>query len=196
MTTRALIRFFIQYKYAAIFPVAVLEGPIITIISGFLVSRHVLSFLPALLVVFLGDAISDTIFYIIGRQGRNFIHKLKFLKISDERIAKMEVQYEKSPWRTMLLAKVSYGLGTVFMLAAGVSRMSLKRFFQSAFVLNAIRSLTLLSIGYYFGRVALRLGSEYLEYYAIAVILLVPLIYILVKMIKKRKSAESNVLRF
>jgi membrane protein DedA with SNARE-associated domain len=190
MTTRALIRFFIQYKYAAIFPIAVAEGPIITIISGFLVSRHILSFLPALFVVFFGDAISDTIFYIIGRQGRNFIHRLKFLKVSDERIAKMEAQYERSPWKTMLVAKVSYGLGTVFMLSAGLSRMSLSMFFESAFVLNALRSLALLSIGYYFGRIALRLGPIYLEYYTIAVILLVPLIYLLVKMIKKRKAKE------
>jgi len=188
MTIHQLVRFFIQYKYAAIFPIAVVEGPIITIISGFLVSRHILSFLPAFLVVFFGDAISDTVFYIIGRNGRNLIHKLKFLRISDERLAKMEAQYEKSPWKTMIVAKVSYGLGTVFMLASGVSRMPIKRFFQSAFVLNAARSLILLSIGYYFGRVALRLGPEYLERYTIAVIIIVPLIYIITKIIKKIKK--------
>jgi membrane protein DedA with SNARE-associated domain len=190
MTTRQLIRFFVHYKYEAIFPIAVLEGPIITIISGFLASRHILSFFPAFLVVFSGDAISDTIFYWIGRQGRNFIQKLKFLRVTDERINKMEAQYAKSPWKTMIVAKVSYGLGTVFMLSAGLSRMSLPRFFQSAFILNALRSLTLISIGYYFGRVALRLGPTYLEYYTIAVILIVPLIYILVKMIKKRRAKE------
>ena len=130
MTIRALIRFFSLYKYEAIFPIAVLEGPIITIISGFLVSRHILSFLPAFLVVFFGDAISDTIFYWIGHHGRNFIQKLKFLRVTDERINKIEAQYARSPWKTMIVAKVSYGLGTVFMLSAGLSRMSLGRFFH------------------------------------------------------------------
>jgi len=190
MTIRQLVHFFALYKYEAIFPIAVLEGPIITIISGFLVSRHVLSFLPAFLVVFFGDAISDTVFYIIGRNGRNLIHKLKFLRISDERLAKMEAQYEKSPWKTMIVAKVSYGLGTVFMLAAGLSRMSLRRFFESVFILNALRSLTLISIGYYFGRLALRLGPEYLENYTIAVVIIVPLSYIIYRLIKKWKAKK------
>ncbi len=188
MTTRVLIRFFVHYKYAAIFPIAVLEGPIITIISGFLVSRHILSFIPAFFVVFFGDAVSDTIFYIIGRNGRNLIQKLKFLRVTDDRINKMEVQYEKSPWRTMLVAKVSYGLGTIFMLSAGVSRMSLQRFFQSAFVLNALRSIILLSVGYYFGRIALRLGPTYLQYYAVVVIVVLPLGYWFFKIIKNKKA--------
>ncbi len=193
MTTRVLIRFFVHYKYVAIFPIAVLEGPIITIISGFLVSRHILAFLPAFLVVYFGDVISDTIFYIIGRNGRNLIQRLKFLRVSDEMINRMEARYEKSPWKTMLVAKVSYGLGTVFMLAAGVSKMSLGRFFESVFILNALRSLALLSIGYYFGRMALRLGPTYLQYYVIAVILIVPLVYLLVKIIKKRKMKENMI---
>jgi membrane protein DedA with SNARE-associated domain len=188
MTTRVLIRFFVHYKYAAIFPIAVLEGPIITIISGFLVSRHTLSFIPAFFVVFFGDAVSDTIFYIIGRNGRNLIQKLKFLRVTDDRINKMEVQYEKSPWRTMLVAKVSYGLGTIFILSAGVSRMSLQRFFQSAFVLNALRSIILLSVGYYFGRIALRLGPTYLQYYAVVVIVVLPLGYWFFKIIKNKKA--------
>ena len=58
MTLREIIRFFIKYKYQAIFPIAVMEGPIISIISGFLVSRGRLSLLPALLVVFFGDVVS------------------------------------------------------------------------------------------------------------------------------------------
>jgi membrane protein DedA with SNARE-associated domain len=194
MTTRALIRFFVHYKYIAIFPIAVLEGPIITIISGFLASRHILSFFPAFLVVFSGDAISDSIFYWIGHRGRSFIQKFKFLRVTDERINKMEAQYARSPWKTMIVAKVSYGLGTVFMISAGLSHMSLRRFFESVFVLNALRSLALISIGYYFGRIALRLGPEYLENYTIAVVLIVPLIYLLTKMIKKRKAKEKSML--
>jgi membrane protein DedA with SNARE-associated domain len=190
MTTRALIHFFVHYKYIAIFPIAVLEGPIITIISGFLASRHILAFFPAFLVVFSGDAISDTVFYWIGRHGRNFIQKLKFLRVTNERINKMEAQYAESPWKTMIVAKVSYGLGTVFMLSAGLSRMSLRRFFQSVFLLNALRSLALISIGYYFGRLALRLGPEYLENYTIAVLIIVPSVYIIYRLVKKWKAKK------
>jgi membrane protein DedA with SNARE-associated domain len=189
MTMRMLIRFFIHYKYEAIFPIAVLEGPIITIISGFLVYRGILSFVGAFLVVFFGDAISDTVFYLIGRGGKKYVHKLKFLHITDEHVARVEAQYERSPWKTMIVAKVSYGLGIPFMLATGLSKMSTERFLFFMGVLNAIRSLLLLSIGYYFGRLALRMGPTYIGYYTVGIIILVPCIYLIIKR-KKTKSMQ------
>ena len=178
VTLRQIIRFFIKYKYEAIFPVAVLEGPIISIISGFLVSRGVLNLFPALMVVFLGDVVSDLIFYFLGRGGRYIIKYLRFLHISEERLVKLENQFTVSPWRTMIIAKISYGLGTIFMVASGASRMSWKKFLEYMLSLNFIRSYILLSIGFYFGRVALHLGPTYLQYYIIGVIVIVPIGYL------------------
>ncbi len=196
MTMRALIKFFVLYKYEAIFPIAVLEGPIITIICGFLISRGILAFFPAFLVVFLGDAISDSVFYFLGSGGRRFIEKLRFLGITDARMIKIEKQYHESPWRTMIIAKISYGLGILFMTASGVVKMSYKKFFYFMTVLNAARSLLLIGIGYYFGRLALRYGPKYITYYTVAICVLVPLIYFIVKYIKKRKAMlqeQTNV---
>jgi membrane protein DedA with SNARE-associated domain len=177
MDIRQIIRFFIKYKYQAIFPIAVLEGPIITIISGFLVSRGHLSLFPALLVVFSGDVVSDTVFYLVGKGGRHIIQYLKFIHISEERLEKLENQFSGAPWKTMIVAKVSYGLGTVFMFASGASRMSFKKFLEYILSLDFIRSFILLTIGFYFGKIALHLGPTYLQYYAIVVIILIPLVY-------------------
>jgi membrane protein DedA with SNARE-associated domain len=177
MTLRQIIRFFIKYKYEAIFPIAVAEGPIISIISGFLVSRGVLSLFPALLVVFLGDVISDSVFYLTGKGGRYILKYLKFLHISEERLEKLENQFSRAPWKTMIVAKISYGLGTVFMVASGASRMSWKKFLEYMLSLNFIRSAILIAIGFYFGKVALHLGPTYLQYYMIVVIVLIPIGY-------------------
>jgi len=174
VTLRQIIRFFVKYKYQAIFPVAVLEGPIITIISGFLVSRGRLALIPALLIVFFGDVISDSVFYLAGRGGRHMIEYLKFLHISEENLERLENQFTYSPWKTMIVAKVSYGLGSVFMVASGASRMSWKKFFEYVMSLNFIRSSILLAIGYYFGKAAIHIGPTYLKYYVIAVIILIP----------------------
>ncbi len=115
----ALIQFFIQYKYIALFPVAILEGPIVSVLCGFLISTKALSFFPTFVVVFLGDVVSDTFFYMAGKGGRKFVH---YVKISDERLYKIEKQYEQSPWKTMIIAKISYGLGAVFMAASGMGK--------------------------------------------------------------------------
>ena len=188
MTLRQIIRFFIKYKYQAIFPVAVLEGPIISIISGFLVSRGILQLFPALMVVFLGDVVSDSIFHFIGRGGRYMINYLKFSHISEERLEKIEKQFAISPWKTMILAKVSYGLGTIFMIATGAARMSWKKFLEYILSLNFIRSAILIAIGFYFGKVALHLGPKYLQYYVIAVIILIPIGYFVYKAFPKKKN--------
>jgi membrane protein DedA with SNARE-associated domain len=172
MTIRQILRFFIKYKYEAIFPIAFLEGPIITIISGVLVSRGRLALLPTLIVVFLGDFFSDIVFHIIGRGGRTMIDYLKFLHITPEQLVKLEDRFHNHPMKTMIVAKISYGLGAVFMIASGASRMIWKKFLGYISGLNLIRSSILLAIGYYFGRSALRNGSIYLQYYVIGIILI------------------------
>ena len=191
MTTREIIRFFIRYKYFAIFPVAVAEGPIITIISGFLMSRGTLSFLPLISLLVFADVISDSVFYFIGKGGRKALDKIKIIKISPERLEKIEHQFERSPWKTMIVAKASYGLGTVFMIASGAANMSFRKFLEYMLSLNIVRSTVLLGIGYYFGRIALRLGPTYLWYYTLSVIVLVPLGYYAVHKYKKRHRIED-----
>jgi len=175
-----------MYKYAAIFPIAVAEGPIITIISGFLVSRGHLEFFPALLVVFLGDVISDSAFYLLGKGGRQAIQYVKFIHVSEEYLQKIENQFKLSPWKTMILAKVSYGLGTVFMVASGASRMKWSEFIEYIVSLDFVRSSLLLAIGFYFGKIFLRSGQTYLNYYIIAVIILVPLCYLVYRKFFKK----------
>ncbi len=185
VTLRQIIRFFIKYKYQAIFPVAFLEGPIISIVSGFLVSRGVLDLFPALMVVFLGDVASDLLFYFIGQGGRYIIKFLKFVHISEERLQRLENQFTVSPWRTMIIAKISYGLGALFMVASGASRMSWKKFLEYMLSLNFIRSYILISIGFYFGRAALHFGPTYLQYYVIGVIILIPVGYFVYNKFRK-----------
>ena len=139
------------------------------------------------MVVFLGDVISDTAFYFIGRGGRHVIQYLKFLHIKEERLEKLENQFAQAPWKTMIIAKISYGLGTIFMVASGAVRMSWKKFLEYVLSLNFIRSYILISIGFYFGKVALHLGPTYLQYYIIGVIVLIPIGYFIYNKFKKEQ---------
>lgn len=177
MTLREILRFVITFKYAAIFPVAVAEGPIITMVSGFLVSRGYLSLVPTLLIVFMGDVISDSFFYFLGKGGRIMMKYLYFIRIPEEKLEKLEARFAWAPWKTMMLAKISYGLGSVFMLASGAAKMPLRNFLKYILSLDFIRSSILLGIGFYFGRAALHLGPTALKYYAAAVIILLPTFY-------------------
>lgn len=173
---RHLLRFLIQYKYQLIFPIAVLEGPIITIISGFLISRGYLSFLPTLIIVFCADMLSDSFFYALGRHARKFVEKIRFLKISENRLKKLESHYEEHPRKTITASKASYGIGALLLVAAGASKMGYNKFVEYITPANAVKSLTLLLIGYYFGKAYRQLGT-YLGYYALVVIVALPIVY-------------------
>jgi membrane-associated protein len=187
---RHLFGFLIKYKYEVIFPIAILEGPIITLISGILVSLGYLSFWPTLAVVFLGDMISDSGLYALGRFGRDLAAKLPFFRRTERHIERLESHYQNHPFRTIAVSKVSYGLGTLFLIAAGGAKLGYRKFMRYATPLNALKSTALLAGGYYFGRVAVRASRRYLPYYALAVIIIVPLAYYLAHVLKQRKVSH------
>jgi membrane protein DedA with SNARE-associated domain len=192
MPYRHLFAFLIKYKYEVIFPIAILEGPIITIISRILVSLGYLSFFPALAVVFLGDMISDSGLYALGHFGRNIAAKFPFFTKSERHIERLESHYQTHPFRTIAVSKVSYGLGTFFLIAAGGAKLGYRKFMRYATPLNAVKSAALLTVGYYFGRVAVRASRHYLPYYALAIIIVVPLSYYLGHLLKQRKLSRAN----
>jgi membrane protein DedA with SNARE-associated domain len=190
--SRQLFRFIIQYKYAIIFPIATLEGPIITMVSGFLISLGILSFIPTLLVVFAGDLISDSFYFWLGSRGRRFVERIKFLHISPARLEKVEQHFEKYPGKTLLVSKASYGVGSFFLVAAGVSKMAYQKFLEYITPMNAARSTALLLIGYYLGR-AVRHSGTYLEYYTLGVIIILPIGYYIIKKTRAtRRSAREK----
>ena len=190
--SRQLFRFLIQYKYALIFPIATLEGPIITLVSGFLISIGILSFVPTFLVVFAGDLISDSFYFWLGSRGRHFVERIKFLHVSPARLEKVEQHFEKHPGKTLIVSKASYGVGSLFLIAAGVSKMAYQKFLEYITPLNAIRSTALLLIGYYLGRAVRHFGT-YLEYYTLGVIILLPIGYYMIKKMHAiRKSTREK----
>lgn len=186
---RHLLGFMIQYRYELIFPFAVVEGPVITMVSGFLVSLGYLSLIPTFAIVLMGDMISDSGFYTIGRYAAGLLKKVKFFRVSEKRLEKLESHYEKHPAKTLAVGKISYGLGSFFLAAAGASKMEYPKFLQYIFVPNAVRSGILLGIGYYFGAAYRQFGT-YIHYYVIGVFITVSLGLFVSWWMRRQKLSE------
>jgi len=179
--------FILRYRYAIIFPVAVIEGPIVTMLSGFLVSLGYLSLIPTYILLLSGDLISDSLFYLLGRFGRDFLARMKSVRLSEERLEKLEEHYENHPRKTIIVAKISYGVGSFFLAAAGASKMAYGKFFEYVSIPNAVRTLVLLLVGFYFGS-AWRHFGIYLRDYAIMAALLLALGYFIWFSFRKREA--------
>lgn len=166
----------VKYKYLVLFPIAAIQGPMASLIAGFLVFKGDFSFLPAYGVLILGDVIPDTIYYYIGRYGQDnffvslFTRKFTSLLVKKDVVKKL---WENHTKKTMFLIKLAYGLSVPFIIAAGFTKVSYRKFISSAFVVTIVQYGLIMLGGYFLGH-SYRLGGTYLEYaYIIITIILV-----------------------
>lgn len=184
-----------RYKYLMLFPAVAIEGPIITIIAGFLAGQSLINIYLAYAVIVAGDLAGDVFYYTLGRWGRiGLINKMGGLfGFSAERIKKLEKHFTNHGGKTILIGKLAHGIGTVFLAAAGASKMPVKKFIYYNFIGTVPKSLILLLIGYFFGQAYVRINA-YLDYYALAVLilpLLLIIIYLLIIKIIRKKSRDD-----
>ncbi|KKT26252.1 MAG: hypothetical protein UW11_C0018G0028 [Parcubacteria group bacterium GW2011_GWA2_43_9b] len=152
------------YKYLALFPLAVAEGPIITVIAGFFVSLGYLNFWLAYLVIVAGDLGGDALHYLAGRfGGRQFVDRWgRYFGINSSHVESLKKQFDEKGGKLLFIGKMSHGIGGVFLIAAGIIKMPFDKFIFSNMLASLIKSMALLFIGFYFGR-ALATLNTYLD---------------------------------
>lgn len=178
-----IINLLIQYSYLILFPIVIVEGPIISVIAGFLSSLGYLNIFITYAVVVIGDLTGDSIYYVIGRYGREkFIKRWgKYIGINPERITRLENHFDKHSGRTLLLGKISHGIGAVFLVAAGLVKMPFSRFIWFNFIATIIKSLALILIGFYFGQAITKINSilEFISALFVSIGIAVAFIYLI-----------------
>ena len=146
----------IKYKYLVLFSALMIEGPVVTLIAGFLSSpagNEILSVRFLFAIVFLADIAGDTMYYSIGRFGRRSIGPW-FTKIAEKRnisLHSLEEYFHNHGKKTLALGKISHGLGWPVMLAAGSVRMPYGTFMSVNIVVSLFKSAVLVALCYFYG---------------------------------------------
>lgn len=144
----------LKYKYIILFPILVIEGPIATIISGILASPSYQEFNIIFLYFFVvfADVFGDTMYYSIGRYaGPKVISKFKKWRgVDDDYEEKVKIFFKENGNLTILLGKITHGLGWPVMVAAGSARMQYSRFITLCVIASLIKTIFLLGMGYYY----------------------------------------------
>lgn len=190
-----IINWLVLYKYAVLFPVSVIEGPIIGVISGFLVSKGVLSLPIVFVVLMLGDWVGDTLYYSIGRfGGRPFIrHFGKYFRMDEKKLLAGEEYFKRHGGKTLLIGKTQ-AMGGIILAAAGAMKMPYVRFMLYNIIGSLPKCVIFIIIGYYFGA-AYDLINQYLGF--AAAVSIIPLaafilIYLFFRKRKNEKNSNSN----
>jgi len=177
-----MLELLLTYKYLILYPLGIVEGPILTVVAGFLVTLKILNPLLVYIIVILGDVTGDSIAYCFGYFGKRFLH---YLKITDEKLEKAKIYFNENHKKAIIASKVVYGFGTTGLIAAGVLRIPYIKFFKTCISVSLVQSFILLMIGILFGQ-AYEVIGKYFDYYA-AVVSVIALAVILFILIRKYK---------
>lgn len=194
MATNHIVLLILQYKYLILIPLAIIEGPILSFIAGFLVSTHVLNIWVVFLIIIGGDAIGDTLHYCLGRFGgeKFFRHFGKYIGVTPEDVIKKKAEFLHKARRTVLMGKFVHGVGIALLCAAGMAEVPYLKFLRFALVGALIQSTILVTAGYFFGRLYSTF-SAYFYYESIAILCLAiigAIVYVVIRKKRKKRLAQ------
>lgn len=150
-------------KYVLLFLGCIIQGPIVTLVGGFLFSLHQFNLLPMYIAIFLGNFTADIMWYLLGRVGtRKFIFKHgHFIGITEEKLKKVESYFNLHHQKILIISKITAGLGftIIILIVAGIFKVPFKKYFTLILICDIIWVALLLAIGYSFGSLFLVMST-------------------------------------
>lgn len=149
-----------------LFPLAIVEGPIVTVLAAFLASQGYLSLAAVYVVVVAADLFGDVLLYLIGRYGKQMLLDRwgHYAGITRARLLLLEVHFQAHGGKTLLIAKFTHSLGFAALLGAGASRMRFGPFMWYNVIGTVPKCLFFLVVGYVLGYAYLQIDSYIIGY--------------------------------
>lgn len=124
-TTDAVLQLVQTHGLTLLFPLAVLEGPMVTVIAGWMARLGYLPAIWAFGMLILADLTGDVGLYWLGRTGLQAIpvRWRRRLRMDEHRIEPLAEHFQSRGGRTLIIAKLTHSLGFAALIAAGAGRM-------------------------------------------------------------------------
>jgi membrane-associated protein len=179
-----------KYGYFILFPLAILEGPILTVVTGFLCSVGIFNPFIAFPVLVSGDTVGDSLYYSLGRSGNTgFVKKFgSLVGINDAAIAKALVFFDTNPGKTISLSKIILGVGVAGLFLAGHIKVPFKNFLLICICTSIVQCSMYLCVGMFFGKAYQQINTC-LNYFAATGIIILFMILLFYGIKAKKKSA-------
>jgi len=154
-TAAPFVQSLLTYRYAIAYPLAIVEGPIVMMVSGFLVRLGFFDFWPIFLVMMAGDLTGDIVWYMVGLHGgRPFLEKYgHWFSITEENVERAESFFQEHQTKILFISKLTTGFGFAIatLIAAGAAKVPFKKYLMINFLGEFVWAGFLFAIGYFFG---------------------------------------------
>jgi len=180
------------YGYSALLPLAIIEGPAVTVFAAFLAAQGVFDVVGVYAIVVLGDLVGDVLHYAIGRwaaarwaanrraadraasewgaaerqaTGRwptqpQSTRASRWMARVRQRVEVLAPRIRTRAGAMLLFGKLTHSAGFAVLLAAGAAHVELPRFLAFNLLGTLPKSLVLVLLGYWFGKLYASLQGD------------------------------------
>lgn len=149
----ALVALVRDWGLVVLAPVALIEGPIVTVLGGSLVALGMLPAGPLFAVLVLAVLAGDAILYGLGRRGGRWIPLAwrARLGLTPARQQRLVADLHAHGTRILLLGKLTHAMGFAILVAAGAAGLPFGRFLLINLLATLPKTAALLGLGWLLG---------------------------------------------
>jgi len=163
------------YGLWLLLPLAILEGPVVSVLAGWFSGLGLFNPWAAFAVMIAGDLLGDLLFYLMGRRGIAFMSRgwRRRLGLSAGRVGAMVRHFRDHGVKTLVIAKLTHAAGAAALVAAGAARMPLTPFVLANFAAALPKVAALMALGWVFGAAIERVEGWLARFTLVGLVLVV-----------------------
>lgn len=185
------------WGYTILFIAMVLEGEAFLIIAGMLASFKAFDVGDVLWISFTGVVLGNVMWYSLGATLKDKGYAKRMIKWAERAIIYFLPRFREKPFKSIFFSKFIYTANRPTVIISGVLRVPFSLFFRAELLASIVWVTLYLSVGYFFGEVAVSTTRKAGELALMALLFVVAFILIQ-KFIShqyerhERKKVEKN----
>ena len=186
LDNQLILNFIQEYGYWILYPLMIIEGPIVTLVGGGLSALGILKIEIVFLLSVAGDLTMDIGLYYFGLYGNKRLRKwiAKHKKL-ERRRSQIQTFFKNHGGKMIFFVKISSGLCYITFITAGMIKMPLKRFLFFSLMGGILWSGALVAIGYFYGHLYQEISGK-IEQAGVLTLILALLTFFGIILLKKR----------
>ncbi len=167
------------------------EGPIATLVGAVAASAGYLKPGWVFVSAAAGNLTSDTLWYLLGYLGNIewLTHYGKYVGLRPSMVTRLQEEIDKRVLQILFIAKLTLGFVIPVLIATGLSKIPIRRWFWVLFLAECIWTGSLVAVGYNFGRY-IRTLERGLQFFALGSALL--FVVLIIQYVSRHRSRSDN----